>query len=275
MSKAAPRPLFWSRHQPPLHRIAVNVLQLVPETLGRADVVIVIALLPEVLRACDQPSRYSLLQRFQSLGQRPALRFAEQQVDVLRHHDVAVDAQTEVASHAFQRRLECGSCFHGREQLPPMEAAERDKVILTGSLVALQSRRHVGRLTRTVAPLKPNPGLSGPPASPPATSQPQPSFEILRQSGSGFRLRAPATLTPARRLKFPVSSFQLGPCPDTRPARARARGLLCRKPLQIMRIFLRCKSLKRLGRNLEYSSEIIFHIDRFGKIELRPCPPAL
>jgi hypothetical protein len=54
-----------------------------------------------------------------------------------------------------------------------MKAAERDEVTLAGLLIPLQSRRHAQSLTPMIAPLKPKPGLSGPPGLPLAAGMPQ------------------------------------------------------------------------------------------------------
>lgn len=73
LSETAPRPIFRTRAQTPLYRIAVKVTDLFDKLPGVADVEI-IALLPEVLGISDQPPR--LLSVSASSRHRPAFRFA-------------------------------------------------------------------------------------------------------------------------------------------------------------------------------------------------------
>jgi hypothetical protein len=47
----------------------------------------------------DQTPRYSLLQRLQGIGQRVLLRFAQQQVDVLWHDYIPINAEPVTAPH--------------------------------------------------------------------------------------------------------------------------------------------------------------------------------
>jgi len=49
----------------------------VPSVPTLLNVEIVVPLFPEMIRTADQTSRYSLLERFQCVGERVLLRFAE------------------------------------------------------------------------------------------------------------------------------------------------------------------------------------------------------
>jgi hypothetical protein len=51
--------------------------------------------------SADQAPRYSLLQRLQSIGQGIFFRFAEQEVNMLRHNYVAIDMKSETAPYPF------------------------------------------------------------------------------------------------------------------------------------------------------------------------------
>jgi len=84
----------------------MDISKLLHKRTFIADIKIIVALLPEMLRLADQSSRYPLLQRFQRVGERALPRLGKQQVNVLGHHYIAVDAESETASHTLQRSLE-------------------------------------------------------------------------------------------------------------------------------------------------------------------------
>ena len=50
---------------------------------------------------CDQSARHALLQRLESIGEHSALGFADQQVNMLGHDHIPVDAKPETASHTL------------------------------------------------------------------------------------------------------------------------------------------------------------------------------
>ncbi len=75
-----------------LHKLAV-----VP------NVEIVITLLPEMLGVADQTSRYTLFQRLKGIGERAALGLTDQQVNMLRHNHVSVNAKAAIAGHTLER----------------------------------------------------------------------------------------------------------------------------------------------------------------------------
>ena len=60
-------------------------------------------MLPQETRLADEPSRDALLERLDRIGEGAALRLAEQQMDVLGHHDVSEDAQFASTPDSFQR----------------------------------------------------------------------------------------------------------------------------------------------------------------------------
>src|SRR4030088_1547338 len=100
VAKTVPLPILRTFAQPSLHRIAMNVAQLFHKLRIIANVEIVVPLLPEMLRIANQMPRYSLLQRLQRIGQRILFRFAEQQVNLLRHDYVPVNLQPQTSPHA-------------------------------------------------------------------------------------------------------------------------------------------------------------------------------
>ena len=58
-------------------------------------------LLPVMLRVAKQARRYSLLQRFEGIGQCVLLRFAEQEVNMVEHYDIAINVDGVATPHAF------------------------------------------------------------------------------------------------------------------------------------------------------------------------------
>ncbi len=85
----------------------MDVAQLLHKLMFIAHIEIVIALLPEVIRASDQVPRDALLQRFDRIGERAVLGFVEKQMNVLRHDDIAVDPKSESISHTFEPSFKC------------------------------------------------------------------------------------------------------------------------------------------------------------------------
>ena len=74
--------------------------------------------------------------------QKPALRLAQQQVHVLGHDHISVDAQGEAAAH-FLQHLDEEIVGGGRlEPSPPMVTSEGHKVRLCGLLKTLEAMRH-------------------------------------------------------------------------------------------------------------------------------------
>ncbi len=103
----------------------MNVAKLLHKLRVISNVEIVVPLLPEMLRIANQTPRYSLLQRLQRIGQRillrfaehdgwpiqarfwlewgsSELRFAEQEVNMLRHDHVAINLKPVTTPHPLQ-----------------------------------------------------------------------------------------------------------------------------------------------------------------------------
>jgi len=142
MEKTAPRPVFGPLTQPSSHRVPVNVVNFLYKLLMIANVEVVVAFLPELLRFSDQAPCDSLLQRLHGVGQRVAFRLAYQKMNMLRHDDVRVDAQAKVAAHALQGGLEGLSTCVGCEQRTAVITAESYEVALARVLIALEAPRH-------------------------------------------------------------------------------------------------------------------------------------
>lgn len=90
--------------------------------------------------------RYSLLQRLQSIRESSLLGFAHEQMNVIRHHDVTVNAESKTSADTFECQLEDSSARIASEERPTMIAAEGNEVTLSAFVKTLQSPRHESNL---------------------------------------------------------------------------------------------------------------------------------
>jgi agmatine/peptidylarginine deiminase len=98
------------------------------------------------------------------------LCFADQQMNMLRHDDIRVDAQPKAAPDALQDGLECFFRTAWGEQRKTTIATERYKVALARCLKSFQSPRHDASLRRANCPTQARlRGLNGPPVHPSAS----------------------------------------------------------------------------------------------------------
>lgn len=112
----------------------MDIPTLLHELFIVPDIEIVIALLPEMLGGADQASRHALLQRFEGIGKKGALGFAHQQVDVLGHDYICVNAEPEIASDALQCSLEDSLGGVGHKQGSSAITGKSDEMTVTGLL---------------------------------------------------------------------------------------------------------------------------------------------
>jgi len=124
----------------------VNIAQLLHKLRIISNVEIVVPLLPEMLGIANQAPRYSLLQRLQLIGQRISFRFAEQQVDMLRHDYVPVNVESVTAAHSLRRRLEDSAACVCCKQATAMVTAECDEMTLATVVKPCWSPWHEGNL---------------------------------------------------------------------------------------------------------------------------------
>jgi hypothetical protein len=85
-------------------------------------------------------------------------------MNVIRHDQIAIHAHLELAAHSLQPLQTCASPLHPRRTLGD-DRCGGDKVSLSRFLKSLQAPRHTPSLGPNPSPLKPTPGLNGPPAS--------------------------------------------------------------------------------------------------------------
>ncbi len=147
VTEAAPGPVLGTRHQSAMHRIPMNVAKLLDELALTPDIEIVVARFPKRLVCTkSKPPRDTLFQGFQRLRQRAALRFVEQQMHVLWHDDVSVDAQLIGLPDSFERGDKGCPCLLACQLRLTSKTAEREEVNLPCLLEAFQSPGHRERL---------------------------------------------------------------------------------------------------------------------------------
>ncbi len=74
------------------------------------NVEIVVRLLPEVGGLASQSSQHTLFQRLERVSERSSSRFTDQQMDVFRHNNIAVDAQPETPPDLLKRNFKRMLC---------------------------------------------------------------------------------------------------------------------------------------------------------------------
>ena len=147
VNKAAPFPILWSLHQSSPHWIAMNVVQLLDALLFRPYLIIVVADLPKAwpIRSL-QLSRGDLFQHLDDHRQSRALRFTDEQVHVLRHHDISSHIAAVPDADSLEFSLESFFCCGRIQQPPTLAAAEGDEVQTALVLVSNRFDVHSCRL---------------------------------------------------------------------------------------------------------------------------------
>ena len=125
MTKAAPLPFLGMCDQSAL---PVNIPKLLNELLTIPDVEIVITLLPKMIPV------------------------PEQEMDVLRHDDVAVDAKSVTPPHSIQRQLNFAPRIRRQQQRSPVITAEGDEMRLSGLMESFEQRRQGRSVPQSSSP---------------------------------------------------------------------------------------------------------------------------
>jgi hypothetical protein len=158
----------------------MDILQLFLELFLIVNIEVIVSLLPKVQFVADQSSGHALLQGFDCNGERFAERFAQQQMHMVGHDNISIDAKEEGAADSFKRSFEHGpSRGIGKIGLT-MPAGECNEMRLPGMVKALEPGRHAGQITPV--PHSSKKRLSGPPARQCSESRPH--------SRSGFGCRS-------------------------------------------------------------------------------------
>lgn len=101
MTVGRPAPVFGVHHEAAFDRVAVHVLQFLDPLVMSEDVEIVVAGLPE--RTFREAPGDGNLQGLQGPRQEIVGRFADEQMTVFGHDDVAEDFELVMAAGAFER----------------------------------------------------------------------------------------------------------------------------------------------------------------------------
>jgi len=142
VAEAAPLPILRPLHQSTRHGIAMNIAQLLHKLRMIANVAIIITPLPEP--SSTMVARHADFNRQNCIAQQAPLRFAQQQVDVFRHQEVSIDAQSTLTTDTFQRSEKIVAEVFIRQTRLTAITTESNEVRLPGLLKAYQSLRHGG-----------------------------------------------------------------------------------------------------------------------------------
>jgi hypothetical protein len=137
-----PAPILRSFHKTSGDRIAVHVLQLFDSLVMGEHIEVVITGLPErTLREAFWDRELEGLKRF---GKRNLVvfRFTDEEVNMLRHDDVAEDLEVVPPPGLFERVEEDVSWGWGVELGFTTVAAEGDEVVVTFVVISLETERH-------------------------------------------------------------------------------------------------------------------------------------
>jgi hypothetical protein len=144
MAEAGPWPVFGFFDEAALDRIAVDVAELFDLLACGDDVEVVVASVPEGTGVVLEPLGGFALQNAECVGEGLPLWFADQQMDVLRHQDVAKDEELVSSADQFEGFFEGCTGFVVGEVGLTLMTAEGDEVMMTFGLVSLQVARHEG-----------------------------------------------------------------------------------------------------------------------------------
>ena len=95
-------------------------------------------------KASQKASRESLFQSLHHERRIAALRFAEQEMHVLRHDYVGDDDKTIAPAHPLQHFKKQVAILPGAEQRTALVTAGGDEMEVAGAVVTMQSCRHPG-----------------------------------------------------------------------------------------------------------------------------------
>ena len=147
VSKATPRPVLRHVHQSAFYRITVHVSQLLDQLAPTPNIEIVVPTLPEMRVIETELPGDRLLQRLDQRRKRPALRFAQQQMDVFRHNDVSVHARLVTSADDLQLLLQNAPGLGCAQPWLAPVTTESDEVKLSRLVEAAKAPRHAGETT--------------------------------------------------------------------------------------------------------------------------------
>jgi hypothetical protein len=157
----APRPIFRMENQSSPDRVRVHVLQFLPQLLFTPHVKVVKTSLPEMFLFCTSTSkperqltsqkfspsptkgsRNLLLQHLEDLGWVAPLRFADQQMHMLRHHHKPQEQEIPFSSHAVKDSDKAFPRPHRSKKRSPPVTTKGHKVEIALAVKPLQRVAH-------------------------------------------------------------------------------------------------------------------------------------
>ena len=136
MSEARRSPFVWPRNEAAGHGVAMDVAQLLSSFRAGAHIEVVITNLPE--RFLPRLFGNGSLERLNSARESAALWLGQEQMHMLRHHDITEDMEDVSPSRLLQRPLEQGAGRLAAEVRQPMVATEGDEMEITSKLETLE-----------------------------------------------------------------------------------------------------------------------------------------
>lgn len=118
----------------------MNVVELLFQLLRTPNIEIVEAPLPErgMRMRRRQPRRHFLLENLKRLRRRPELRFRDQKMHMLRHHDVAEQKKSMVMTGDVENLYKTAPTRRTPEKWQPMVATEGNEVQIVTAVEALE-----------------------------------------------------------------------------------------------------------------------------------------
>jgi hypothetical protein len=142
LEEARPGPVGGGGDEATFYWVVVDVMDGFEIGVFAADVSVVVAGLPEVVPGALELTGGLLLEGFHELIEWDGFGFVDEEVDVLGHEDVGIDAGLVAGSGLFEDLFDCAPGFRGREVRLPVEATEGDEVESMGLLVSLETPGH-------------------------------------------------------------------------------------------------------------------------------------
>ena len=175
-----PRPQFRVRHQPSLHWVHVHVIQFLNSLLPAPNIKVIKPPLPKTAmhrgilpqtqlsrrrfppRPPPQPPRHSLLQHLHHHRRIRLLRLPNQQMNVLRHHDVADDDEPIPPPHFIKNDQKRIPRPHRPQKRQTPITTESNEMQLRSPIAPLEILRHREKVN--FLPPFANPAKDGAPA---------------------------------------------------------------------------------------------------------------
>ena len=150
MAIAAPWPVFRSLNKAAFNRITVDIAQLLCELGIGEHVEVVVAGMPVPRPVTSELFGCLRLEGAKDAVQLDQLRFIDEQMNVLRHENVAEDVEPMSLSKTFEVFKKDGTAVIIVEIRKTLVATEGDEMIVAEVVKSLQMNRHSGIIPNPV-----------------------------------------------------------------------------------------------------------------------------